>query len=129
MSGAITGNGTLKNYNGGTSNSNNFFFTGNFSGFTGTIEYTGSSTNTSAWWRVGAAGGTTVNLSGATLNLIAGTGDLKNFGFLDGTTVANTLRLSKLTGDGVFQGSFGGSGSISTSLRLATATPVPRSPG
>ena len=42
LSGAITGNGTLKNYNGGTSNSNNFFFTGNLGGFTGTIEYTGS---------------------------------------------------------------------------------------
>lgn len=115
LSGALTGNGTLQNFNSGTANTgDNLFFTGDLSGFTGTISYTDSSANSSAYWRVGATGGATINLSGATLNLNAGSGTAKLFGFIDGTTTANTLRLSKLTGDGVFQGSYNGTAAFNT---------------
>ncbi|MES2924069.1 MAG: autotransporter-associated beta strand repeat-containing protein [Verrucomicrobiota bacterium] len=120
LSGALTGSGTLVNFNSGTANTGaNLFFTGNFSGFTGTMRYTGSGTNSSAFWRVGATGGTTVNLSGATLNLLAGDGGTaKLFGFIDGTTVANTLRLSQLTGDGRLQGSYNGTAGVFNTIEV-----------
>ena len=106
LSGALAGNGTLQNFVGGTGNQN-VYFTGNFSGFTGTINYTDSNANTTAFWRVGATGATS-DLSRASVILNNGTGGTtKLFGFTDGINGA-TMRIGALSGDGVFQGAYNG---------------------
>jgi len=112
LSGALTGSGTLQNFiNSGTVNSNlaNIYFNGDLSGFTGTISYTGSNTNNTPWWRVGTtnSAGQIFNLAQATLNLKAGTGSVKSFGFADNST-NNTLKIGALTGDGVLPNSLNG---------------------
>ena len=104
LSGALGGNGTLQNFNSGSTIASDLNFTGNLSGFAGMIDYTGSATNTTAWWRVGATNAT-ADLSNATLNLNAGTGGAKNFGFANGITGA-TLKVGALTGGGTFQGAY-----------------------
>ena len=113
LSGTLTGNGTLKNFV-GTAADENVFFTGNLSGFTGTLDYTGQQNNTTEWWRVGSgdATPTTVDLSGASVilrigNVTSPNAFNKNFGFRDDTQ-NNTLKIGALSGDGVFQDAWAG---------------------
>ncbi|MBC7783823.1 MAG: autotransporter-associated beta strand repeat-containing protein [Burkholderiales bacterium] len=113
LSGAISGNGTLSNFVGMAGNSN-VFFTGDFSGFTGTLNYTCDTLTATQWWRFGASNAT-VNLSNASVIINKGnvtdlsTSFSKNFGLPDGITGA-TIKIGALSGDGVFQSSFNDSG-------------------
>lgn len=120
LSGALTGNGTVSNFNGGTANSGaNVYFTGDLSGFTGTLNFTDSSTNSSAWWRFATA-----DLSNASVILNVGSGSSKNSGFKDSTSGA-TLKIGALSGNGVFQGAYNGNtntlqvGSLNTSTTFS----------
>lgn len=117
LSGALTGSGTLQNAATGTAP--NLFFTGDLSGFTGIIKYTNGNSDR-ATWRVGATGGTTVDLANATVNLVSGANANCSFGFIDGTTVANTLKIGTLTGNGTFQGSF--NTTVTNTLEVASGT-------
>jgi fibronectin-binding autotransporter adhesin len=120
LSGAITGNGTLNNFNAAASaNGNNLFFTGDLSGFTGKLDYTDSNSGTTAFWRFGAIGGATIDLSNATVNLNdAGGTTSRLLGFKDAITTANTMKIGALRGDGIFQGSFNGTTGIFNTLEV-----------
>lgn len=112
LSGALTGNGLLKNFVGTGGGSSSVFFTGSLSGFTGTIDYTDNGAANAQWWRVGA-NGSTVDLSNASIVLhvgnVSNTVASKNFGFADNISGA-TLKVGSLSGDGVFQSSFNNAG-------------------
>lgn len=112
LSGALSGNGTLKNFVGASTGSN-LFLTGNASGYTGTIEYTCRSGNDTQWWRVGTSD-SIVNLSGASVILNLGNitdtnAFSKNFGFTDGIT-NSILKVGALSGNGVFQAAYNNPG-------------------
>ncbi|MES2923994.1 MAG: autotransporter-associated beta strand repeat-containing protein [Verrucomicrobiota bacterium] len=112
LSGALTGNGTLKNFVGAGGGSSSVFFTGSLSGFTGTIDYTDDGGANAQWWRAGA-NGSTVDLSNASVILrvgnVSNTVASKNFGFADNISGA-TLKIGALSGDGVLQSSFNNAG-------------------
>jgi len=127
LSGTFTGSGTLSNFLGGGGGNSNVFFTGNLSGFTGTINYTDAaqSDNTTQWWRVGSNGSTN-DLSNTSLILHAG--DVSNatasmnFGFTDGITGA-TMKIGSISGDGAFQASFaGGANSLQVGFLNTSST-------
>ena len=119
LSGAITGNGTLQNKT-ATGSAPNLFFTGNLSGFTGNISYTGGSGSTTACWRFGATGGATIDLSNATVTLTAGGNNSCSLGFIDGIGTANTMKIGTLNGNGTFQGSW--NGTVNNTLEVGAGT-------
>jgi fibronectin-binding autotransporter adhesin len=114
LAGALTGSGTLQNFVGTAGGNSNVFFTGNLSGFTGTLDFTDQSqgSNSSQFWRVGSNGSTN-DLSNASVVLHSGTvsntATNVSFGFTDGITGA-TMKIGALSGDGAFQSSFNNSG-------------------
>jgi fibronectin-binding autotransporter adhesin len=112
LSGSLTGSGTLTNYV-GTSTGSHLIFTGNLSGFTGTINYTNRSGNDSQWWSAGS-NNTVADLSNASVILNLGnvtdpTAFAKTFGFTDGISGA-IMKLGALSGNGIFQASYNNAG-------------------
>ena len=112
FNGGLSGAGTLTNYVGGSS-SYTVQFNGDLGGFSGSIVHTGDSGAATGWWRVGQSNAVT-NLANATVVLNKGNvtdfiAANKNFGFTNGITNA-TVNLGALSGDGVFQSSYSGSG-------------------
>ena len=109
INGGLGGNGVVRNFVGSTS-SYNVFFNGDFSNFTGALNYTCDSGAATGWWRFGS-NNATVNLSNASVVINKGnltnlaTAFSKNFGFVDGVTNA-TIKIGALYGDGVFQAAY-----------------------
>ncbi|MEO7933314.1 MAG: autotransporter-associated beta strand repeat-containing protein, partial [Chthoniobacterales bacterium] len=117
LTGALTGSGTLQNKT-ASGSTPNLFLKGDLSGFIGTLAITNGNTNTTAFWRFGATGGATIDLSHATVNLISGPSANVSPGFIDATTVANTMKIGTLTGGGTFQGSFNGTANVFNILEV-----------
>ena len=105
LNGPLTGGGTLLNQSVTPAASYSVFLLGDLSQFTGTIIYTGVTSGNGANWRLGSSGGTS-DLSQAAVVLNGG--NSKNFGFQDNQNTV-TLKLGSVSGNGYFQGAYGGS--------------------
>jgi autotransporter-associated beta strand protein len=118
LNGALSGGGTLQNQSVGPAASYTLYLLGNLSQFTGTITYTGAASGNGENWRVGTSSGTS-DLSQAAVVLNGG--NARNFGFQDNQN-AVTLELGSLSGNGYFQGAYGGSAADSVLVGYLNTT-------